>query len=50
MDQRLKNYLQGLLHQAINAGIFAAMWKMPLGKLLIVLGILIAIAVVFGLY
>ena len=50
MDQRLKNYLQGLLQHAIHTGIFAAMWKMPLGKLLIILGILIAIAVIFGLY
>lgn len=50
MDPRLRDYLKGLLNQAINAGIFSAMWKMPLGKLLIILGILIAIAVGFGLY
>jgi hypothetical protein len=50
MEPRLKQFLQGLLHQAIHSGIFAAMWKMPLSKLLIVLGLLIAIAVAFGLY
>ena len=50
MEPRLRNFFQGLLNQAINSGIFAAFWKMPLGMVLAVLAILIAVAVIFGLY
>lgn len=50
MDPRLKNFFQGLLHQAIHSAIFAAFWKMRLGVILLLLGLLIAIAVYFKLY
>lgn len=45
-----QTFFQDLLHRALNAGIWAAMWKMPLGTLLIVLALLIAVAAAFGLY
>ncbi len=50
MDQRLKGFLQGLLHHAIRSGIFAAFWKMPLKWVLLAVAAMIAIAVVFKLY
>jgi hypothetical protein len=50
MEPRLRQFLQGLLHQAIHSGIFAAFWKMPLVMVLSVLAILIAVAIYFGLY
>jgi len=50
VEPRLKQFLQGLLHHAIRSGIWAAMWKMPLTWVLAAVAILIAVAVIFGLY
>ncbi len=50
MEPRLKDFFQGLLQHAIRSGIFAAFWKMPLAMILTVLAIMIAVAVIFGLY
>ena len=50
MDSRLKDFIQGLVHHSIRSGIFAAFWKMPLGVVLTLVALLIAVAVYFDLY
>ena len=50
MTPELRAFFQRLLHQAINAGIQSAFWKMPLVVVLILLAVLIGVAVYFKLY
>jgi hypothetical protein len=50
MDQRLRDYLQQLLHNAINAAMTSVFWKMSLVWTLVILAVLLAVVFYFGLY
>jgi hypothetical protein len=50
MDQRLRDYLQQLLQNAINAATASVFWKISLVWTLVLLAVLLGIVLYFGLY
>lgn len=50
MDDRAREFFKNLLHQAIHAGVWQMMWRLPTLWLVIALGLMIAAVVYWQLY